>query len=293
MEGSSLAKKILFSDIDGTCMHDPGVEAGRSLPAGNMLLTTPPSTSGRVGVISSATIDMVAAFRKQGLKFVVVTGARLSTLLMRLPYLPYADALVCENGGRIFYPGGSLETACPLTEDLEWRAAQGAAGPTQQDATAPEARQGILWEYYRKLKSEGWQIDANGYTTSFRMMVKGKSEEQLQGAISSAPKELQSTFNLGHADFYPASSGKVGAARHLVQRFGTSFDLATFMCDDDNDLDLAAVVAKAFLLPHTSESVKRAVAARPDHFVLASKQGTEATEEMLVKVGQYYQGGLT
>jgi len=27
-----------------------------------------------------------------------VTGARLSTLLMRLPYLPYADALVCENG---------------------------------------------------------------------------------------------------------------------------------------------------------------------------------------------------
>ncbi len=27
-----------------------------------------------------------------------VTGARLSTLLMRMPYLPAADALVCENG---------------------------------------------------------------------------------------------------------------------------------------------------------------------------------------------------
>jgi hypothetical protein len=36
---------------------------------------------------------------QQGLKFVVITGARLSTLLMRLPYLPEADAFVCENGG--------------------------------------------------------------------------------------------------------------------------------------------------------------------------------------------------
>lgn len=30
--------------------------------------------------------------------FVVITGARLSTLLMRLPFLPRADAFVCENG---------------------------------------------------------------------------------------------------------------------------------------------------------------------------------------------------
>eukprot|EP00983_Pelagomonas_calceolata_P025036 786836-Pelagomonas_calceolata.AAC.3 len=28
-----LANKILFSDIDGTCMHDPKVDAGRSLTA--------------------------------------------------------------------------------------------------------------------------------------------------------------------------------------------------------------------------------------------------------------------
>lgn len=28
-----------------------------------------------------------------------VSGARLSTILMRLPYLPFADAVVCENGG--------------------------------------------------------------------------------------------------------------------------------------------------------------------------------------------------
>ena len=48
---------------------------------------------------------------------------------------------------------------------------------------------------FRAWKSEGWQLDANGYTTSFRVMVKGKSQEQMQAAIQAAPKELQSTFN--------------------------------------------------------------------------------------------------
>lgn len=38
---------------------------------------------------------------------------------------------------------------CPLTEDHEWRLSQVAAGPAQQDALAAEARQGVLWEYYR------------------------------------------------------------------------------------------------------------------------------------------------
>jgi hypothetical protein len=39
---------------------------------------------------------------------------------------------------------------------------------------------------------------------------------------------------VGHADFYPATSGKVGAAKHLVERFGTDIQACTFMCDDDN-----------------------------------------------------------
>ena len=47
------------------------------------------------------------------MKLVLVTGARLSTTLQRLPFLPAADALVAESGGRIFYPG-SLPTAAPL-----------------------------------------------------------------------------------------------------------------------------------------------------------------------------------
>lgn len=50
------------------------------------------------GVISATTLHKVADLRARGIKFVIITGARLSTLMMRLPYLPEADAFVCENG---------------------------------------------------------------------------------------------------------------------------------------------------------------------------------------------------
>ena len=51
-----------------------------------------------------------------------MTGARTSTLLQRLPFLPAADAYVSENGGRIFYPDVTLPTACQIAEDARWRA---------------------------------------------------------------------------------------------------------------------------------------------------------------------------
>lgn len=66
--------------------------------------------------------------RKGGVQLVLITGARISTLLQRMAYLPTADAYICENGGRIFYPGSSLPLALPITEDMEWRHKHNAAG---------------------------------------------------------------------------------------------------------------------------------------------------------------------
>ena len=59
---------------------------------------------------------------------VLITGARTSTLLTRLPFLPAADAYVAENGGRIFYPDTTLPTAMPLAEDSKWRKTHNATG---------------------------------------------------------------------------------------------------------------------------------------------------------------------
>lgn len=74
------------------------------------------------------TLQDLARLRSQGVLLVLITGARSATLLQRLPFLPQADAYVCENGGRIFYAGSPLPTACPLTEDMAWRTSLSAAG---------------------------------------------------------------------------------------------------------------------------------------------------------------------
>jgi hypothetical protein len=45
---------------------------------------------------------------------------------------------------------------------------------------------------------------------------------------------------------------QVQAARHLLTHFGAAPADAAFLCDDDNDLELAAIVGKAFLPSVTS-----------------------------------------
>lgn len=69
------------------CLQD-----GEVLP----VVVLPKSATGSVGVITSLTTRSFAALRAGGCKVALVTGARTSTLLGRLPYLPRADAYVCE-----------------------------------------------------------------------------------------------------------------------------------------------------------------------------------------------------
>ena len=61
----------------------------------------------------------MAGLRAQGIKFVVITGARLSTLLMRLPYLPACDAFVCESGARHMPYTVELRASSPLGPQQE------------------------------------------------------------------------------------------------------------------------------------------------------------------------------
>ena len=58
---------------------------------------------------------------------------------------------------------------------------------------------------------------------------------------------LVSTVNLGMADVYPAKSGKANAAMHIAKHMGADIEQCAFLCDDDNDIDLAKVVGKAYL----------------------------------------------
>lgn len=58
---------------------------------------------------------------------------------------------------------------------------------------------------------------------------------------------LVSTINLGKADVYPAHSGKSNAALHIAKQMGADIKDCAFLCDDDNDIDLAKVVGKAYM----------------------------------------------
>lgn len=295
---------VCFCDIDGTLVHYPETQAkwgaitGPSVIPGcfmyvekttgkrHKVLKLPPSTTGHQGVISINTLTELARMRKGGVKLVLITGARLSTLLMRMAFLPAADAYVCENGGRIFYPDPSLTVALPISEDMDWRKTHNAiAGPPDTDAVPPSERPGTLWELYKKLEADGWALDAFSYTTNFRMKAdKDKTPEDVLDVVKSLKPGLASSFNIGLADFYPATSGKENAAKHIVEKFNTNLSEAFLLCDDDNDMGLAAVVGKVFLPSITSESVQRAVTANPDKFVVSQKGGIIATEEILSHV---------
>lgn len=55
---------------------------------------------------------------------------------------------------------------------------------------------------------------------------------------------------------------QVEAARYLMQRFSAARQDCVFLCDDDNDLALAADVGKAFLPSITSVSETQYMAIR-------------------------------
>ena len=219
----STYKHVVFSDVDGTLVHYPdNIQKGN---AGNEetdteLLYLPPSKSGSRGVISTRTLKLCHQLRygntsgeqqriiNGGVPFVLVSGMRTTTLFQRLPYLPRADAYVCESGGRIFYPrpisdvdgvvegmvkeltvhpvsypGISPVDAAPfaLVEDMQWRnriSQLDAAGNDGYDnEVLVEARRGKLWDVARTLTKHGYVLDTSGYATAFRVNRKYQSTD--------------------------------------------------------------------------------------------------------------------
>ena len=73
----------------------------------------------------------------------------------------------------------------------------------------------------------------------------GKGTADAAALAAAVPPGLACASNLGAVDFFPATSGKEAAAAYLLQRWGVSASEAVLLCDDDNDLQLAAAVGRA------------------------------------------------
>ena len=119
-QGAPPPIKIIFSDIDGSLIHYPKSSNNNGINAAdnnddtdNEIIYLPSSATGMRGIISSKTLALCNELRtNKGVKLVLVTGARTSTLLSRLPYLPKADVYCTESGGRIFYPTNVDDGCC-------------------------------------------------------------------------------------------------------------------------------------------------------------------------------------
>jgi len=234
--------RAVLSDIDGTLVHysDEVQEEG--------LIRLPPSSTGMKGVISQNTINLCQRIRNAKVELednhggdrrhvilVLVSGMRTNTLLQRLSSLPFADAYCSENGGRIFYPeplqtlddenslreGGYDQHGCyifrpaqtTLIEEEDKSAATnnnpiGAIGHQRSPQTTP-----LLQEFASRLKSLGWVLDENGYTTCFRIHQKHQTSPifNVSNLPSLLPDGLMISTNLGCVDVYPRTSGKKNA----------------------------------------------------------------------------------
>lgn len=215
-----------------------------------------------------------------------------------------------EEDGRRGGEGGPLPlpTLCDLREDTAWRLRHAAAAgpPSANEGVPPAKREGPLWDAYRRLEAEGWTPDASGYSTSFRLPLRRssssssasngskeeKTERDLDLALQSLPPCLSSSRNLGCADVFPSTSGKEAVGRYVAAALGVSLKArCAFLCDDDNDLPLAAAVGRAFVVGVTHPSVERAIAEEKakgeNHFWTTGLEGTLAADAAVEAAGRH------
>lgn len=69
-----------------------------------------------------------------------------------------------------------------------------------------------------------------------RLKADNSKAADVEKLVKSLPPEIASSYNIGLADFYPATSGKQNAAAHIVQKLESDLQASFLLCDDDNDM---------------------------------------------------------
>ena len=268
MSSSAPRLRAIFSDLDGTLVHfpawfeehgtriiSPDVSSERATvesPAGERreCRVLPSSTMGP-GLVSERSAELVAQLRSEGVLFVVVTAARKSTLLERLPLLPDCDAAVSETGSRVCARCSRIRlilpapppTHCPTHPHPSRGADLGGGQPVQQAADLAAtldvpwalglepicgpieremehaARPEPLWQFFRRLQRvEGLNVDGRSYYGCFRADTKGDAatDERLRTVLErelpcAARRPRNSSRHIHHTGAAMSSTRLIGA----------------------------------------------------------------------------------
>ncbi len=320
---STTSMKIIFSDIDGTLAHYEkhfkAYAKVRRSKNGKIFyedkttkivrecIALPTLTSGDA-YISQRTLELIGKIRSHGVLFALISGARTTTFIQRMKMLPEVDIAIAENGGKIYErkDGDMLKNVASLLDCLSMTAPKQSGRRAKRVSLKldkdwiktfekitgeipsnkpPEKRNGVLWNTYKKLKDQGYKVDAKGYDTAFRVHLEesvNKSLDQIQSIIQNFPKTITVRKNLGKIDFYPTLSGKGNAVKFILKRYKIKKTESLAIFDDDNDLPMAEAVGKVMISEVTSESVEKALK-KHKNWIRAKERGILAIEELLEK----------
>lgn len=313
--------RAIFSDIDGTVVHYEktmkaqgyvmldtsgevntsssvdscivqGVRSGVAVervqwlhvPSGTRLwcLKVPSLTLGG-GYISEATLGMADELRiAYGVPFILMTGARTSTMLMRRKSatLPTTEYDICEGGGKLWRRNGAPPLADAELDEGWTQQFAAVTGPMEQLDSEPSTRIGPLWDVFRILDADGFHLDAKSFSTSFLVDV-SKSSLVASGQCSTAEAEiyLKRKFesddfarrfhvtyitNLGKGQVCPVGCNKQAAMLHVAHALCIDTSSCVALFDDENDLEFAKLCGAGFIPSVAHASVIAALSALED-----------------------------
>lgn len=248
------------------------------------------------GFVTVHTLQLVRCLRDElGVVFVLLTGARSSTMAMRRASrtLPETDFDCCEGGGKIHkltytddLDAVAAHASAPISEagsaqpisvtlDVDWcNRFASVIGPWTENEKEedPLKRLGKLWDCYRSLAEGGkYKLDAKSFSTAFIVDFKARGDEaekELKRRFEAEflPVGIYAVMNLGKAHVGPVGCDKRTAVERICVREGWVDDdhaaLAAFtrahcmaLFDDENDLSFAHACGKGFLPSVTHDSV--------------------------------------
>jgi hydroxymethylpyrimidine pyrophosphatase-like HAD family hydrolase len=217
---------MLFSDIDKTLAHKE--RAGIEIP-----------TEGKF--ISERTIDLMREINNK-IPVAIITGRSLTSYKRVSDIIPHSIAMI-EHGCLILegkaFDSGWVEIMKPYI---------GMPDPGNRD--------GLIWEYDRKLQNDGIVTYSKNRMASFSIREKNNPGIDLKKlAEQPHPEWIKTTWNQGYLDFIPAIAGKKECVEYLLNKNKINWQDIGAFGDDLNDLELLRRVRYAFTLTGASEEV--------------------------------------